>query len=195
MAKRDEATAPTLGDRVPYVIIKSSKNAKAYEKAEDPMYVLENDIPLDYNYYLQNQLTKPLTRIFEPIMGDPSELLTGDHTRTVVVPTPKTGGIMGFTIKREMCVGCRTTLKSNETTVCARCKTKEAQIYQRELQKANVLEQQFARVWTQCQSCQGSFHQTVLCTSRDCPVFYSRHKVQKDLRDQHATLAKFDVNW
>ena len=78
-----------------------------------------------------------------------------------------------------------------------------------------MLEQQFARVWTQCQSCQGSFHQvlyshfnfksyknnnflffkTVLCTSRDCPVFYSRHKVQKDLRDQHATLAKFDVNW
>lgn len=28
-----------------------------------------------------------------------------------------------------------------------------------ELQKANKLEEQFARVWTQCQSCQGSFHQ------------------------------------
>jgi DNA polymerase elongation subunit (family B) len=25
---------------------------------------------IDYNYYVQNQLTKPLTRIFEPIMGN-----------------------------------------------------------------------------------------------------------------------------
>ena len=50
---------------MPYVIIKAAKNAKAYEKAEDPLYVLENDIPLDYTYYLENQLMKPLQRIFE----------------------------------------------------------------------------------------------------------------------------------
>ena len=47
------------------MIIKAAKNAKAYEKAEDPLYVLENDIPLDYTYYLENQLMKPLQRIFE----------------------------------------------------------------------------------------------------------------------------------
>ena len=32
MRKRDPATAPTIGDRVPYVIIKAAKGAKAYEK-------------------------------------------------------------------------------------------------------------------------------------------------------------------
>jgi hypothetical protein len=38
-AQRDPATAPAMGDRVPYVIIKGAKGAKAFEKAEDPMYV------------------------------------------------------------------------------------------------------------------------------------------------------------
>jgi DNA polymerase delta subunit 1 len=75
MRKRDAHTAPNIGDRVPYVMIKSAKGAKAYEKAEDPLWVLENNIPLDYQYYLDQQLKNPLTRLFEPIMGDPESLL------------------------------------------------------------------------------------------------------------------------
>ena len=67
MKKRDPGTAPSLGDRVPYVIIKGTKNEPAYSRAEDPLYVLENNIPIDNNYYLENMLRKPLERIFEPI--------------------------------------------------------------------------------------------------------------------------------
>lgn len=47
MQKRDPATAPSVGDRVPYVIVKAAKGAKAYEKAEDPIYALENNLPID----------------------------------------------------------------------------------------------------------------------------------------------------
>jgi len=32
--------------------------------------VLENNLAIDTSYYLENQLTKPLLRIFEPILGD-----------------------------------------------------------------------------------------------------------------------------
>jgi len=49
--------------------------AAAYEKSEDPIYVLENNIPIDTKYYLDNQLSKPLMRIFEPILGDKAESL------------------------------------------------------------------------------------------------------------------------
>lgn len=31
---------------------------QAYEKSEDPIYVLENNIPIDPQYYLENQLSK-----------------------------------------------------------------------------------------------------------------------------------------
>jgi DNA polymerase elongation subunit (family B) len=44
--------------------------AAAYEKSEDPLYVLENNVPIDTKYYLENQLSKPLMRIFEPILGE-----------------------------------------------------------------------------------------------------------------------------
>ena len=40
------------------------------QKAEDPIYVLEHNLPIDVKYYLENQLSKPLLRIFEPIMGE-----------------------------------------------------------------------------------------------------------------------------
>jgi DNA polymerase delta subunit 1 len=32
--------------------------------------VLEHNLPIDVKYYLENQLSKPLLRIFEPIMGE-----------------------------------------------------------------------------------------------------------------------------
>lgn len=72
MRKRDPGSAPQLGDRVPYVITAvGGKNTAAYAKAEDPLYVLKNNVPIDAKYYLENQLTNPLMRIFEPILGEP----------------------------------------------------------------------------------------------------------------------------
>lgn len=84
MMKRDAGSAPKLGDRVPYVIVAAAKGTAAYLKSEDPIYVLENNVPIDTQYYLDNQISKPLLRIFEPILGEnraASELLRGDHTR------------------------------------------------------------------------------------------------------------------
>ena len=91
MKKRDPSTAPNIGDRVPYVMIKARKGARAYEKSEDPLYVLENDIPLDFNYYLENQLKKPLTRLFKPIMENVQRLFSGSHTTIRCNVIPKTG--------------------------------------------------------------------------------------------------------
>ena len=68
MRKRDPGTAPNIGDRIQYVIIKGEKGSKNYENSEDPIYVLEHDLPLDIDYYLENQLKKPLLRIFDPII-------------------------------------------------------------------------------------------------------------------------------
>jgi len=70
MRKRDPRSAPVVGDRVAYVITRGAKDAKAHEKAEDPLYVLEHGVPIDTAYYLRNCLQQPLLRIFEPIMGE-----------------------------------------------------------------------------------------------------------------------------
>ncbi|GJN91710.1 hypothetical protein Rhopal_004733-T1 [Rhodotorula paludigena] len=186
MKKRDAGSAPAMGDRVAYVIIKGTKDARAYEKSEDPLYVLENNIPIDTKYYLENQLSKPLMRIFEPILGErASSLLAGDHTRTVSIVAPTVGGLMKFAVKTVTCLGCKTPLKKDSLT----------ELHARQVALATSAETAFARLWTQCQRCQGSLHQDVLCTSKDCPIFYMRKKAQKEAVDAVGTLQRFDGEW
>lgn len=193
MRKRDQGSAPNLGDRVPYVIIGAAKGVAAYMKSEDPIYVLENNIPIDTRYYLEQQLAKPLLRIFEPILGEAkaeSVLLKGDHTRCKTVLTSKVGGLMAFAKKRSTCIGCKAVL-NHDGAVCAYCSKRESELYQKEISHLGSLEEKFSRLWTQCQRCQGSLHEDVLCTSRDCPIFYMRKKVQKDLDDQEKLMQRF----
>ncbi|RZC43128.1 DNA polymerase delta catalytic subunit [Asbolus verrucosus] len=195
MTKRDPGNAPKLGDRIPYVIIAATKNAKAFEKAEDPIYVLENNVPIDSKYYLENQLSKPLVRIFQPILGDNAEsiLLHGDHTRTKTMVTSKVGALAAFTKKKETCLGCRSILPSEyeKEAVCVHCKPKESALYQQELGHHRMLENRFSELFTECQRCQGSLHEEILCTSRDCPIFYIRKKVQMELESSKLKISRF----
>ncbi|ESK97702.1 dna polymerase delta catalytic subunit [Moniliophthora roreri MCA 2997] len=198
MKQRDAGSAPALGDRVAYVIVKGIKGAAAYEKSEDPLFVLENNIPVDTRYYLDNQLSKPLMRIFEPILGEKSSaLLSGDHTRTIQIATPTVGGLMKFAVKTITCLGCKTPLRANNSlnsAVCNNCRPRLPELYQRQVSQASELQVRFSRLWTQCQRCQGSLHQDVLCTSKDCPIFYMRKKAQKDVEDANAVLERFDTD-
>jgi DNA polymerase delta subunit 1 len=199
MRKRDAGSAPKLGDRVPYVIVAAAKNTPMYAKAEDPIYVLENNIPIDAQYYLTNMLAKPLLRIFEPILGESkaeSTLLRGDHTRTKTVVTSKVGALTAFTKKKSTCIGCKVPLDKDSDAVCKHCQDKKSGIYQKQINQLAALEEKFSRLWTQCQRCQGSLHEEVLCTSRDCPIFYMRKKIQITLNEQDKVLQRFgDANW
>ncbi|KAH1112458.1 hypothetical protein GLYMA_04G210700v4 [Glycine max] len=193
MRKRDAATAPNVGDRVPYVIIKAAKGAKAYEKSEDPIYVLENNIPIDPQYYLENQISKPIMRIFEPILKNASkELLHGSHTRSISISTPANSGILKFAKKQLTCIGCKALLGNGHHTLCSHCKGREAELYCKTVSQVSELEMLFGRLWTQCQECQGSLHQDVLCTSRDCPIFYRRKKAQKDMAEAKLQLDRWN---
>ncbi|ORX34769.1 putative delta DNA polymerase [Kockovaella imperatae] len=198
MKKRDAGSAPALGDRVAYVIIKGIKGAAAYEKSEDPLYVLEHNVPIDTRYYLDNQLSKPLMRIFEPIMGERAgTLLAGEHTRTIQIATPTIGGLMKFAVKTVTCLGCKTPLRGKSGAVCENCRPKLPELYQKQIAHTSALQIDFARLWTQCQRCQGSLHQDVICTSADCPCFYARTARQKEVAAAVNQLDRFEkeVNW
>jgi DNA polymerase delta subunit 1 len=165
-----------------------------FHVVSDPMYVLENDVPIDVEYYLSNQLEGPLTRIFEPILGPAvSRLFSGDHTRSVKIlaPAAQPGGIMKFAVKTRTCIGCKVPLSGNQKVVCNHCQMNQAQLYIKQLNNVRAYEQSYSELWTQCQRCQGSLHQEILCASRDCPIFYRRVKVQKDLKRAQDKLDQF----
>ncbi|OAA58962.1 DNA polymerase delta catalytic subunit [Niveomyces insectorum RCEF 264] len=199
MRKRDPGSAPGLGDRVAYVMVKGAASMKNYERSEDPIYVLENNVPIDTRYYLDNQLAKPLIRIFEPILGEAKAhlLLNGDHTRFITVAAPSVGGLMKFTKKTQTCMACKKPLTGDserQGAVCEDDAPRVGELYKRTLDKVSDLEVRFGRLWTQCQRCQGSMHCEVICSSKDCPIFYMRMKAKKDLEDSNKELQRFDFD-
>ena len=197
MRKRDAGSAPALGDRVAYVIVKGAGGSKNYEKSEDPIFVLENNVPIDTKYYLDNQLANPLGRIFEPILGErrANSLLTGEHTRSISVAAPTVGGLMKFAKKTQTCMGCKKPLVGKEEAsgaVCVNCRPRLGELYTKSVKKVGELEVRFGRLWTQCQRCQGSMHSEVLCSSKDCPIFYMRMKARTEVEEAGRELGRFD---
>ncbi len=56
----------------------AAKGVKAYDKAEDPIYALEHNLPIDFQHYLDHHLEQPLQRLFAPMMNNPKELMCGE---------------------------------------------------------------------------------------------------------------------
>lgn len=73
MRKRDPSSAPGVGDRIGYVIIKGSQLMS--HRAEDPAYILEHNLKIDSKYYIESQLIPPLERVFESLNVQKSELI------------------------------------------------------------------------------------------------------------------------
>lgn len=69
--KRAPGSEPQQGDRVQFVIIEG--RGKMFEKAEDPEWVAEKKLKIDYNYYFTNQLKKPVCDLLEPLLGTDAE--------------------------------------------------------------------------------------------------------------------------
>uniref|UniRef100_A0A915DAH8 DNA polymerase n=1 Tax=Ditylenchus dipsaci TaxID=166011 RepID=A0A915DAH8_9BILA len=207
MRKRDPGSAPRLGDRVPYVIVKGGKNDKTYEKAEDPLYVLKNGIDIDTDYYLEHQLKNPLERLFEPVFGDKAKalLFTGKHAeKKIKIKKGKVGGIGGLfggvgAVSKPNCLGCKAVLHHVKTEelespppTCDHCKPNIPRIYTEIVSQLKLAERKFARLWTECQNCAGTFQDEVYCSARDCPIYYMREKVREDVYSHTVTMRRFN---
>ena len=82
--KRAPGSEPQQGDRVQFVIVEGPKNAKMFEKAEDPEWVQAKKIKIDYQYYFTNQLKKPVCDLLEPLLGkDAEKLIFQPKVRTI----------------------------------------------------------------------------------------------------------------
>jgi len=79
MRERQPGSEPQSGDRVPYILVKTGdQKAKAFEKSEDPKYVAENNVPIDYEYYFMNKFINPVCDLLEPLFDDPKEEIFGE---------------------------------------------------------------------------------------------------------------------
>ena len=189
MVKRKEPNLPKSGDRVEYVIIQGAKGEGLSERAENPLFALTHGLPIDVDYYLNQQLKEPLTRVFQPILGDKVQqtLFQGDHVmlRTSSVGTSKKG-ILAFTKKSKTCAGCKSSSVRLSQGLCVSCESQRVTITLQAVEELQHAEVEVHRLWTQCRRCQNSMHNETVsendlkCGATDCPIFYRRTKVKLD---------------
>ncbi|AFC35136.1 hypothetical protein OtV6_228 [Ostreococcus tauri virus RT-2011] len=79
MRQRKPGSEPQSGDRVPYLLTKTEDpKAKAFEKAEDPKYVEENGVPVDYHYYFLNKFLNPVCDLLDPLYDNVKDEIFGE---------------------------------------------------------------------------------------------------------------------
>ena len=86
MRERKPGSEPQSGDRVPYLLTCTGDHrAKAFEKSEDPKYVEEHKIPVDYHYYFVNKFLRPVCDLLDPLFENVRQDIFGD----MLGPPPK----------------------------------------------------------------------------------------------------------
>lgn len=72
MAARDPGNAPKSNDRIPYahyrVPATKELKAKTGERIETPEFIVQQGLQLDYMYYIDHQMKKPVSQILELVM-------------------------------------------------------------------------------------------------------------------------------
>jgi DNA polymerase delta subunit 1 len=200
MMERDPGSAPVTGDRVAYVYVQ--RGTKVFEKAEDPNYVMQHHVPIDKSYYLTNQLANPVVRVFEPILGSKQAayqmLFAGVETLTVKNQVSREKNtILRYTKPVAVCLGCAVSLpqkSTNQSYLCAHCEPRRAEIILQKSTRLHQAQQVYADLWMQCQTCQGSLTQKVICGNCDCPIYYMRTKSTQTLKEQQEVWTKLHAD-
>lgn len=189
--KKRENISYELGDRIAFVIIDKGPGVSPHLKSEDPSYVLQNNLSIDVKYYIEQQLMKPVHRLFDPLMENVNELFVGEHTKN-----KKKAAVFGpmakFVNKNTLCLSCR----ARGYILCKHCKNDFFKVYTQKLKDRQEKEQVFNKCWRECQRCIQSVCCEVFCANRDCPIFFKRTKVITDLKDIGEEIKKLEnLEW
>jgi len=162
--KRDPASAPCVGDRVSYLVLAGAARSKVYERAEDPLFALENDLPVDAEYYLESQLKQPLLRVFELIYGDSQKAeqalfcaASGQKVIVAAAAATSARGLGKFMKAKPKCLACGTAAVAKEDAAfCSPCEAlgseREKEVKEAMLAKARQLRSDLEELRAHCRA-------------------------------------------
>tara|TARA_B110000977_G_scaffold186091_1_gene251608 strand:+ start:1894 stop:4776 length:2883 start_codon:yes stop_codon:yes gene_type:complete len=130
MRGRKPGSEPQSGDRVPYILTKTGDSkAKAFEKAEDPEYVEDNKIPVDYHYYFLNKFLNPVCDLLDPLYENVKEDIFGEIINQHKPPKPIREPALSTMKKDDLVSECkRLGLEETGTLVILRTRLKDARM-------------------------------------------------------------------
>ena len=189
-----------IGERVPYIIVKGTSDVRNSSlNAEDPTYVLEHDLAIDYEYYLDKQVRKPMLRVFSRVPGIDSErradrLLFANLTRRKFAATLQPAHAMHRHVRRvHECVVCAA---PSYQLCCERCFGERRADADAALRAAAAgAEREWrARIDT-CKRClhqrAGDYAEPVACENTTCAEYAPRKRAVADRTKATARLRDY----
>ena len=67
---RDPGNKPSPGDRIPFVYIQTKGNKLQGERIETPEFIKQENLKIDYGFYISNQIMKPIIQIYSLVLND-----------------------------------------------------------------------------------------------------------------------------
>ena len=108
MRERRPGSEPQSGDRVPYLLVKTDNpRAKAFEKSEDPKYVEENGVPIDYHYYFVNKFLNPVCDLLDPLYDNTKQEIFGEIIESHKPPPKKREPALSTMKKEQLVEECK----------------------------------------------------------------------------------------
>ncbi len=108
MRERKPGSEPQSGDRVPFLLTKTEDpKAKGFEKSEDPKYVEEHDVPVDYLYYFENKFLNPVCDLLEPLFENVKQDIFGEILEQHKPKKIKSGPALGTMKKEQLIEECK----------------------------------------------------------------------------------------
>jgi DNA polymerase zeta len=196
----DPRLEPQYGERVPYVVVSGAPGARLIDRCVAPEVLLQDaQMELDSEYYISKNIIPPLERIFNLVGANVrqwyDEMPKYQRIRRIegaAVPFGRDGASLRRTLesymKSSLCIVCRDKLESDQL-VCHQC-LQQPHISLLQLKSRLIrAERKVEDVHKVCRSCMGvAWGDTVVCDSKDCPVFYSRTRQTTDLKNERAIL-------
>jgi DNA polymerase zeta len=196
----DPRLEPQYGERVPYVVITGSPQARLIDRCVAPDVLLHDaQSELDAEYYISKNIIPPLERIFNLVGANVrqwyDEMPKYQRIRRIEAALVQDTGEAGLTkktlesyMKSSTCIVCRGALDS-EFPLCRSCfdQAPRTIVYLRgKLARSEKKTIQLAKV---CRSCSGlRWNEDIRCDSKDCPVFYSRTRHKADHASTNAQI-------
>ncbi|KAJ1476958.1 hypothetical protein T484DRAFT_1823035 [Baffinella frigidus] len=195
MEERGDPAAAKAGERVQFI-----RYSGGAENIEDPLQVLDKGLPIDYEWYLTNQLKQPILKLFEMVMSKTdaerklfslSARCAGTGAKVKQQHKPQNGMMARFVTAAARCLSCNEPLakagvgQPGAGVLCGTCLA----------DKDNILDVAHSDACTsRCGNCAGISEAWFLerCKNATCPTMYHRSKTAADLEKFKAKLDSLD---
>ncbi|KAI8976865.1 hypothetical protein BDB01DRAFT_801654 [Pilobolus umbonatus] len=187
----DGRAEPQYGERVPYVVVYRGPTDKLKDKVVSPVVFLnDNSLRLDAEYYIRKQIIPPLARVFSLIGIDvmswydtmPRRLKLSAQISRVDKPR-----LIDQYYASTLCVACKK--RTTDQVLCVPCQQQSHITLYRLITRRKEAEDKYRQCLAVCSDCSGvpplpsTEYVDIPCDSLDCPFFYTRLKAIEDMKE------------